>query len=105
MFIVHHLWVWLPIAAAMATLVVAFAFVMNRRMFAGAFHFVHDDGTVLRVDGPVTTEGQRTAILSYSERFAADPLDPAIEKGLRELGFRATYIGRPGPRNATDLDR
>lgn len=43
--------------------------------------FVHGNGTVLRIDGTVRTEGQPTAVLSYREIFSAAPQDPSIERG------------------------
>lgn len=58
------------------------AVLVQRGMFGGASTFVHDNGTVLRIDGTVRTEGQRTAVLSYMETFSADPQDPSIERGL-----------------------
>jgi hypothetical protein len=91
--LVHH-WYWWLIPVPLGALIVA-AVLIQRRMFGGASTFVHDNGTVLRIDGTVRTEDQRAAILSFMEMFSADPEDPSIERGLRELGYTVTYLGRP----------
>ena len=69
-------------------------------LFGGASTLVHDNGTILRINGTIRTEGQQSAILSYMDKFSADPEDPSIERGLQELGYTVTYLARPHQRRA-----
>lgn len=84
----------LPVIIA-AVAVVALAMFFARKLLGSAATFTHKDGTVLRVDGQVTTDTQRQAILSYMQAFEKDPADPAIVLGLQELGFTVQRIDRP----------
>jgi hypothetical protein len=82
-------------AVIIAAAVVALAIFFARKLLGSAATFTHENGTVLRVDGQVTTDTQRQAILSYLQAFEKDPADPAVVRGLQELGFTVQRIGRP----------
>lgn len=59
------------------------AVIQHRMLFGGASTLVHDNGTILRINGTIRTEGQQSAILSYMDKFSADPEDPRSSVGCR----------------------